>query len=64
MDKSYEIGFEHGNSGNGTSGYTPANRKDNCLAQYQSGFQAGLSAHHVATSPVRAELAALNLPKI
>ena len=63
MNNSYEIGFEHGAAGNSTNGYKPANRKDDSLNQYQSGFQDGISSHHVATLPMRTELAALNLPK-
>lgn len=47
MNKSYEIGFEHGNSGNGTNGYRPGNRKvgGESFTQYNAGFDAGRSAH-------------------
>lgn len=62
MSKSYEIGFQHGNSGNGTNGYKPGNRKGEGLGQYNNGFQSGMSAHHDATRKQREQLAWLNKP--
>ena len=65
MSKSYEIGFNHGNSGNGTNGYKPGNRKvdGERFTQYSAGFQAGMSAHHEATRKQREQLAWLNKPR-
>lgn len=65
MNKSYETGFEHGNSGNGTNGYKPGNRKGGggSFIQYNAGFQAGWLAHHEATRKQREQQAWLNKPK-
>lgn len=65
MSKSYQIGFQHGISGNGTNGYKPDNRKagGESFTQYNAGFQDGMSAHHEATRRVREQLAWLNKPK-
>lgn len=65
MSKSYEIGFQHGNSGKGTNGYNPGNRKagGENLKQYDAGFRAGWDAHHEATRLQRKQLAWLNQPR-
>jgi hypothetical protein len=64
-EKSYEIGFSHGNSGKRTSAYKPGQRKvgGQSRAQYDAGFDAGTAAHHEATRLERQQLAWLNLPR-
>ena len=64
--KSYEIGFTNGNNFGGTNNYKPANRKvgGKSRADYDAGFQAGMSAHHDATRLQRQQLASLNRPKL
>lgn len=65
MSKSYEIGFKHGASGNGTNGYKPGNRKPSGerYTQYNAGFSAGAAVYHAATRQRREQLAWLNKPK-
>lgn len=65
MTKAYEIGFAHGNSGRGTSGYAPGNRKPGgeSWGAYNAGFDAGFLAHHRGSMQGRARLAAMNTPR-
>lgn len=64
MNKSFQIGFAHGNSANGTRGYAPANRLADSKTQYDAGFQAGMAAHHEATASLRVELSKAQPPEI
>lgn len=65
MSKSYQIGFDHGNTGATTSGYKPGNRSvgGESRNQYDAGFQAGMAAYHDATRKQREQRAWLNKPK-
>lgn len=65
MSKSYEIGFNDGNSYATTNGYKPGKRLvgGESRNHYDAGFQAGMAAHHEATRKQREQLAWLNKPK-
>lgn len=62
MNKSYEIGFNHGKSGNVMNSYNLGNRKvgSESSIQYTTGFQAGLLAHRNATHKPRVARATNN----